>query len=45
MLSREWQLLQFRGDDLERLVEAVLTRVDTRLIAAFKTYMGGAEHF
>lgn len=43
MLSRERQLLQFRGDELERLVEAVFARVDARLLAAFKTYMGGAE--
>ena len=43
MLSREKQLLQFRGHELERLIERVFARVDARVLAAFRAYMGGAH--
>lgn len=41
MLSREEQLVQFRGDELERLIEGVLRGFDARVLAAFRAYMRG----
>jgi hypothetical protein len=39
MLEPEKQLLQFRGDVLERLVVGVLAGFDPRVLAAFRAYM------
>jgi hypothetical protein len=39
MLEPEKQLLQFRGDVLEKLVVAVLAGFDPRVLVAFRAYM------
>lgn len=45
MLAREKQLLQFRGDEVEELVEKVLPPFDARVLAGFKAYMGGVTFY
>lgn len=45
MLARDKQLLQFRGDKLEELIEKVLANFDARVLAAFRAYMGGVTFY
>ncbi len=42
MLGREKQLVQFRGDVLEKLVVGVLAHFDPRIVRAFAQYMATA---